>query len=369
MKPIIIFIMTLLCAACLPQSNNAVSESQNTEKTKAVNSINLTLAHSWKKGFPIFATSVDKYAELVEKLSDGRIKIKVDSVEVHQNAFGIFKSVKLGEYDIGQSFSVYFAKEEPDAIFFTTIPFGMNVMEQYAWFYEGGGIELANQVFGRHGIQVMPAGNTGSQMGGWFRKEINTLEDFRGLKMRIPGFGGKVLQKLGAETTTIASSELNQSLRIGLLDALEWIGPSHDLDMGFHKVAPYYYSGWHEPASELMYFFNQEKMQSLPEWAQDILREAAKLTAYNMTIESRHTSAKNWETMLAQYPNIQVRSFPDNVVKAMRKAHKEVMNEEYQRSASAKKIIDSRNNYLRRARAYTSISEQAYLNLPKEENQ
>ena len=139
------------------------------------------------------------------------------------------------------------------------------------------------------------------QMGGWFRKEINTVDDLKGLKMRIPGFGGKVMAGVGAVPTNIPAGELYQALERGTIDALEWVGQSLDLRMGFHKVAPYYYSGWHEPSTELMYFFNKETMDGLPAWAQSILRNAAKLTAYNMTTETFHESASNWSTISTQY--------------------------------------------------------------------
>jgi len=191
--------------------------------------ITLKMAHSWPKGFPLFATSVDDYAKLVGELSDGKIEIKVDSRNKHKSAFGIFDFVKSGQYDLGQSASYYYGGKEPDALFFTTMPFGMTATEQTAWFYEGGGLELANEVYAKHGMEVMLALNTGQQMGGWFRKEIKSVDDLKGLKMRIPGFGGKVMAGVGAVPTNIPPGELYQALERGTIDALEWVGPSLDL--------------------------------------------------------------------------------------------------------------------------------------------
>lgn len=324
--------------------------------------ITLKLAHTWPKGFPIFATSVDDYAKLVEDMSDGRIKIEVDSRNKHKAAFGIFDFVKSGQYDIGQSASYYYGGKEPDTLFFTTMPFGMTPAEQHAWFFEGGGLELANEVYAKHGMEVMLGGNTGMQMGGWFRKEINTVEDLKGLKMRIPGFGGKVMAGVGAVPTNLPAGELYQALERGTIDALEWVGPSLDLRMGFHKVAPFYYTGWHEPSTELMYFFNKEKMDSLPPYAQAILRNAAKLTAYNMATLSTHESANNWASMLAEYPNIKVKEFPAEVLAALKKSNDDLIAKEAARSPLAKKIIDSQAAYLTKARAWTAIGEQAFLN-------
>ncbi len=324
--------------------------------------INLTLAHTWPKGFPIFATSVDDYANLVKEMSDGRIEIQVDSRNKHKAAFGIFDFVKSGQYDIGQSASYYYTGKEPNALFFSTMPFGMTALEQYAWFHEGGGLELANEVYSNHGIEVMTGGNTTMQMGGWFRKEIKSIDDLKGIKMRIPGFGGKVMAGVGAIPTNLPAGELYQALERGTIDALEWVGPSLDLRMGFHKVAPYYYTGWHEPGTELMYFFNKKKMDSLPAWAQSILRNAAKLTGFNMTVESEHESAENWSTMLSDYPNIKVKNFPDEVIAALKKSNADLLSKSASADPVAKKILDSQAAYLKKVRAWTAIGEQSYLN-------
>ena len=323
--------------------------------------INLSLAHSWPKGFPIFATSVDEFAALVEKMSDGRIAIKVDSRNKHKSAFGIFDFVKSGQYDIGQSASYYYGGKDPDTLFFTTMPFGMTALEQYAWFHEGGGLELANQVYAKHGIEVMTGGNTTMQMGGWFNKEITSIEDLQGLKMRIPGFGGKVMQGVGAVPTNIPAGELYQALERGTIDALEWVGPSLDLRMGFHKIAPYYYTGWHEPSTELMYFFNKKTMDALPAWASTLLLNAAKLTGFNMTVQSQHESGMNWANMTSEYPNIEVRNFPEDVVEALRASNASLLAEEAKRSELTQQIIQSQADYLKQVRAWTRIGDQAYL--------
>lgn len=323
--------------------------------------IELTLAHSWPKGFPIFGTSVDNYAAMVSEMSDGRIEIKVDSRNKHKSAFGIFDFVKTGQYDIGQSASYYYGGKEPDALFFTTMPFGMTALEQYAWFHEGGGLDLANEVFAKHDIEVMTGGNSTMQMGGWFRKEINSVDDLKGLKMRIPGFGGKVLAGVGAVPTNIPAGELFQALERGTIDALEWVGPSLDLRMGFHKIAPFYYTGWHEPSTELMYFFNKSKMESLPVWVRSTLLNAAKLTGFNMTVQSQHESAENWATMKSEFPNIVVKNFPVDVIDALRESNAELIETEKSRSELAARIIQSQSDYLTKVRRWTEIGDWSYL--------
>jgi len=323
--------------------------------------IELKLAHTWPKGFPIFATSVDDYAAMVSEMSDGRIEIKVDSRNKHKAAFGIFDFVKTGQYDIGQSASYYYGGKDPDTLFFTTMPFGMTALEQYSWFHEGGGLELANEVYAKHDIEVMTGGNTTMQMGGWFRKEINSVDDLKGLKMRIPGFGGKVVAGVGAVPTNIPPGELYQALERGTIDALEWVGPSLDLRMGFHKIAPFYYTGWHEPSTELMYFFNKTKMESLPGWARSVLLNAAKLTGFNMTVQSQHESSENWATMKSEFPNIEVKNFPAEVVDALRKSNEDLIASEAARSPLAAKIVASQREYLSKVRRWTEIGDWSYL--------
>jgi len=350
----------LFLGAC-SESERASSNQANNNQAKPAEVIKLKLAHGWPKGYPIFGESVDHYKDLVESMSDGRIQLSVDSTNKHKSAFGIFDFVKSGQYDIGQSASYYYGGKDPDALFFSSMPFSMTTQEQWAWFYEGGGLELANEVYAKHNMQVMLAGNTGMQMGGWFRKEINTVDDLKGLKMRIPGFGGKVIAGVGAVPTNIPTGELYQALERGTIDALEWVGPGLDLRMGFHKVAPYYYSGWHEPGTELMYFFNKDSMAKLPEWAKSILLNAAKLTSYNMTTSTFAANADNWQAIAAQYPNVQIKQFPPEVMDALKQSNNKLIEQEKARSAVAKRIIESREAYLEKARTWTTIGEQLYL--------
>ena len=321
----------------------------------------LKLAETWGPNFPIFGDSTKNMAAMANKMSNGRLKITVDSSNKHKSPLGIFDMVKAGQYDMGHSASYYWKGKDINTLFFTTMPFGMTTPEQYAWFYHGGGMELMQEAYDKHGILSFPGGNTGNQMGGWFRKEINTVEDLKGLKMRIPGFAGEIMAKLGASPTNIPSGELYTSLERNTIDALEWVGPSLDLRMGFHKIAPYYYTGWHEPATELQFMINQKKWNKLPEDLQEILRVAMRTAAYDMYIQSYHESAVNWETMLTDFPNIKVKTFPKPVMDAMRAANDELIIERAKASPLAQKIVDSQAAYLKKARVWTNISDRAYL--------
>jgi TRAP-type mannitol/chloroaromatic compound transport system substrate-binding protein len=241
------------------------------------------------------------------------------------------------------------------------MPFGLTAPEQYAWFYHGGGLELMQKAYKIHKVYSFPGGNAGGQMGGWFRKEINSLADLKGLKMRIPGFSGEIMADLGLAVTNIASGELYTSLEKGTIDALEWVGPGMDINMGFHKVAPYYYTGWHEPAAELQFLVNQKKYNKLPKDLQQILKNAMKLSAYDMYIQNYHMNVEAWSGMKKDYPGIQIKSFPKDVLDAMKASNKKLLTEKTENAPLLKEVLDSQDAYKLKARKWTKISDYLYL--------
>ncbi|WP_409440039.1 TRAP transporter substrate-binding protein [Psychromonas sp. GE-S-Ul-11] len=326
----------------------------------------LKLAESWGPNFPVFGDSVKNMVKMAEEMSNGRLKIRVDSANKHKSAFGVFDMVKSGQYDMGHSASYYYKGKVPNTLYFTTMPFGMTAMEQYAWFQYGGGQELMDEVYADHNLVAFPGGNTGVQMGGWFRKEINNLDDLKNLKMRIPGFAGEVLAKLGATPVNIPPGELYTALERNTIDALEWVGPSLDLRMGFHKIAPFYYMGWHEPATELMFIINKKKLDSLPADLQAILKVAMHKASYDMYVQSYASSAENWAEMTSEFPDIKVKTFPPEVLAAMKKANDEILAEKAASDEMAAKIIKSQQDYLKLVRVWTDISEFGYIQSTKE---
>lgn len=325
----------------------------------------LKLAETWGPNFPVFGDASKNMAAMAEKMSNGRLKIVIHSSNKHKSPFGIFDMVKSGQYDLGHSASYYWKGKLPATMYFTTMPFGMIASEQYAWFYHGGGMELMNELYGKYNLMSFPGGNTANQMGGWFQKEINSVADLKGLKMRIPGFAGEVLAELGAKPTNIPPGELYTSLERGTIDALEWVGPSLDLRMGFHKIAPFYYTGWHEPAAELQFLVNKKKFSKLPADLQEILRVAMKASAFDMYIQSTHESAKNWSTMMAEYPNIKVKTFPPEVMTALQSANDKLLAEHAAADPFAAKVLKSQHEYLKKARQWTNMSDKAYLDSTK----
>ena len=321
----------------------------------------LKLATTWGPTLSPFIDAPKKMAKMVEEMSNGRLIIRVDASNKHKSAFGVFDMVKGGQYDMAHTASYYWKGKDINLLPLTTMPFGMTAPEQYAWFYQGGGMELMEKAYSKHKMLSFPGGNTGNQMGGWFKKEINNLDDLKGLKMRIPGFAGEIMAKLGLAVTNIAPGELYTSLERGNIDALEWVGPGMDIKMGFHKIAPYYYTGWHEPSTELQYLVNKKKFDKLPKDLQAILVSAMKLSAYDMYIENYAMSADAWSKIATEYPDIQIKTFPKEVMDAMKKANEELIIEKSKDNPLLKEIIESQTAFQKKARAWTIMSDYLYL--------
>ena len=350
-------IRSVLSAAVLAVATTFACTSALAQETYT-----LRLAETWGPNFPIFGDTTKRMAELAEEMSGGRLRIRIDSSNKHKAPFGVFDMVKAGQYDLGHSASYYWKGKVPETLFFTSMPFGMTAIEQYAWFYHGDGMELMQEVYKPHNLLSFPGGNTGVQMGGWFRKEINSLEDLQGLKMRIPGFAGEVFAEVGVSPTNIPPGELYTALERNTIDAVEWVGPSLDLRLGFQQIADYYYTGWHEPATELQFLVNQDTWDELPEDLRAILRTAMRVSAYDMLVHSQHANADAWANIKEEHPNVQIKQFPEEVFQAMYKANEKLLKEAAKGNEQAARIIESQEEYLNKTRAYTDISTRAYLN-------
>jgi TRAP-type mannitol/chloroaromatic compound transport system substrate-binding protein len=319
------------------------------------------LAETWPSNLTPLASPPAQVAKMVEEMSGGKFIIRVEGKEKHKAPLAVLDMVKGGQYQMGHSASYYWKGKDINTVFFTTLPFGMTAAEQYAWFYYGDGMKYMRQVYDRFKVLSCPGGNTGVQMGGWFKKEINSLDDLKGLKMRIPGLAGEVFAKLGVNVTNIPAGELYTSLDRGTIDALEWVGPGMDIRMGFHKVAPYYYTGWHEPASEMQFLINKRAYDKLPSEYQAMLQAAMKATAADMYYENFAESADAWDKMKAEYPDIKVKTFPPPVLKAMKKATDEVLENYAAEDPLFKEILASQRAFLHKARQWTVISDYNYL--------
>jgi len=192
---------------------------------------------TWPRNFPVLGTGANMLAKTITEMSGGRIEVKVHGAKELVPAFGVFEAVSQGNAQMGHGAAYYWKSTSATFQFFSSVPFGLTAQEMNGWMYYGGGLELWQEAYAKHGVLPLPAGNTGVQMGGWFNKLINSVDDLKGLKMRIPGLGGEVLKRAGGTPVTLAGGDLLTSLSSGNIDAVEWVGPYNDLSFGLHKAA------------------------------------------------------------------------------------------------------------------------------------
>jgi TRAP-type mannitol/chloroaromatic compound transport system substrate-binding protein len=247
----------------------------NAPAVLAKKTYNWKMVTTWPPKLPVLQDRLRTLAKRIGELSDGRIKIQVFAGGELVPPLESFQAVSDGTVEVGSGASYYWAGKEPATQWFAAVPFGLNGQGMSAWFYGGDGLKLWEETYAPFNLIPRPGGSTGVQMGGWFNKKIESIDDFKGLKMRIPGLGGKVLAKAGGTVVLLPGGEIFTSLERGVIDATEWVGPLHDLRMGFYQAAKYYYyPGWHEPGTYLEYFFNKKAYESLPKDLQHIIDAA-----------------------------------------------------------------------------------------------
>jgi TRAP-type mannitol/chloroaromatic compound transport system substrate-binding protein len=316
---------------------------------------------TWPKNFPGLGTGANRLAELIGEMSGGRIAVKVYGATELVPAFEVFDAVSRGTAEMGHGAAYYWKGKSEAAQFFSTVPFGMTAQEMNGWLYHGGGLELWRELYGQFGLVPAAAGNTGVQMGGWFNKEINSVEDLKGLKMRIPGLGGEVLQRAGGTPVNLPGGELFTSLQSGAIDATEWVGPYNDLAFGLYKAAKYYYyPGWHEPGTTLEAMINKQAFEGLPPDLQSIVLNACKVVNQDMLAEYTARNPIALQTLVAKH-QVDVRVFPEDVLKKLRQISEEVVAEIARKDEFSNKVYVSYQKFLKQAREWTDISEMAYL--------
>ena len=321
------------------------------------------LVTTWPPHFPVIGEGVDLFAKWVAEMSGGRLKIQVYGGGELVPALEAFEAASQGIVEIFHGASYYWAGKVPAAQFFTAVPFGMNAQQMNAWIISGGGLSLWEEVYAPFNLIPIPAGNTGVQMGGWFNKEINSIADLRGLKMRIPGLGGKVITQAGGTGLTTPGAEIYTNLERGVIDATEWVGPFHDYLMGFHKIAKfYYYPGWHEPGPVLELGINKNAYESIPEDLQAIIRTAAMRLNIWMLSEFE---AKNNEYLqkIINSKRVKLIKYPDDVLQALKKHTNEVINELVVKDAVAKKVYESFDTFRQQISGWANVSEKVYYSL------
>ena len=318
---------------------------------------------TWPKNFPGLGTGAENLANLINKLSSGRIKITVYGAGELVPAFEIFDAVSRGIAELGHGSAYYWKGKNESLQFFSTVPFGLTANEMNAWLYYGGGQELWQKAYSKFNLVPMAAGNTGIQMAGWFNKEINSLDDLKGLKMRIPGLGGEVLKRAGGTPVNLPGGELFTALKTGTIDATEWVNPYNDLAFGLHKAAKYYYyPGWHEPGTTLECFLNKEIFDSLPEDLQNIITGAAKIANLDMLSEY---IARNNEALkiLKDKHKVNIMPLPDEVLEMLHNISNEVISEIAKKDKFSMQVYDSYKNFQKKTLEWSKISIKSYLNI------
>ena len=341
-------------AACGSEpSGDGAARSQETFRWNMVT--------SWPPSLPGLGRGAENLAKRIEAASAGRLRIHVYAGGELVPALEVFDAVRAGTAQMGHDASYYHRGKVPAAQYFTAIPFGLNANEMNAWLYYGGGFELWQELYAEYGLVPFPAGQTGVQMAGWFNKEINSVDDLRGLKMRMPGLGGEVMQRAGASQVTVPASEIFTSLQTGAIDAAEWVGPYNDLSLGLHKAAKYYYyPGWHEPGPLIECIINQEAWNTLPADLQAIV--ATSCQAINLDIQAEYIYG-NAQALaeLMKEPGLELREFPPEVLELLAGHADEVLTELSARDPWAKRLQASVLPFMEKSTANQRVSEFSYL--------
>lgn len=351
-----IALMSLALVGCGSEPNTATQ----TKELQPEQSFQWKLVTTWPKNFPGLGLAPENFAKNVERMSNGRLKIKVYGAGQLVPAFEVFDAVSQGTAEMGHGAAYYWKGKVPAGVFFTSVPFGLNAQEMNAWLHYGGGLELWRELYEPFNLIPFAGGNTGVQMAGWFNREIKSMDDLRGLKMRIPGLGGEVFTRAGGISVTMPGGELYTSMQTGVIDATEWVGPYNDLAFGFHQVAKYYYyPGWQEPGPTLELIINKQAYASLPEDLQAIVEIAAR--AANQDMLDEYTARNNAALVeLVETHGVELKKLPDDVLAGLKQLSTQVIEEMAAETSLSRRIAESMKDFASQSKSYHAITEEAY---------
>ncbi|AJQ94660.1 TRAP transporter substrate-binding protein [Gynuella sunshinyii] len=327
----------------------------------AANRMEVTMVSTWPRDFPGLGTGAQRFAKRVTDMTDGRISIKYYAAGERVGAFDAVDHVASGDAQLYHGAEYYWKGKHPGFAYFTAVPFGLTCSEMNAWIRFGGGQELWDELSAQFGLKGLMCGNTGVQMGGWFRKEINTPDDFKGLKFRMPGLGGDVIAKLGASPVSLPGGQIYENLISGSIDATEWVGPWNDQIMKFYEAAKYYYyPGMHEPGSMLSIGMNKKWWDSLSKSDQLIIEAAASMENDVMFAEYTAKNGAALQQLITQQ-GVKLRKFSDEIYDAFGEASEEVYEEVQKHSSLAKNIHSSFVKARKETGAWAKISDVEYI--------
>ena len=320
----------------------------------------LKMVTTWPKNFPGLGTGAERLAQRITESSEGNLTVKVFAAGELVPPFESFDAVSNGTADMYHAADYYWQGKSKAFNFFAAVPYGLTATEMNGWIYHGGGQELWDELSGGFNIKPFIGGNTGVQMGGWFNKEINNLEDMKGLKIRMPGLGGEVLRRIGAEAVSLPGGEIFPALQSGAIDATEWVGPWNDLAFGFYKVTKfYYYPGTHEPGTILSVGMNTGVWDSLSAGQKKLIETACAAQNADTYAEFDANNSGALDTLLSKH-GVQLRRFSDDVLQAIGEAAGAVVAEAGESDGMTKKVYDSFMAYRKNAIGWGKLADVAY---------
>ena len=352
-----------LAAGCSFGATPAVQEAQEAvAQDSALPEISWQMATSWPVALDTIYGGAVAFADAVKAMTGGKFVIEPRAAGELAPGTQVLDVVSQGAVPIGHTASYYYVGKSPVTAFGTALPFGLNAQQQNAWLYEGGGLARMQEFYAsKFNVIQFPAGNTGVQMGGWFRKEINTPADLNGLKMRIPGLGGQVMAKLGVTVQVLPGGEIFQALQTGAIDSAEWVGPYDDEKLGLNKVAEfYYYPGWWEPGPSLEVEVNLDEWNKLPEVYQAILRSASYVA--NLTMLSRYDALNGAALQRLVEGGTKLRPYSEEILDAAKSAADELYSEFAAADADFKAIYDEWDAFRTAVQGWNNINEYSFMN-------
>lgn len=323
--------------------------------------VSWTMVTSWQRNLPGPGTTAQRIADQIELASGGRMKVRLMAAGELVPALQVFDAVAAGTAEMGHTASLFWAGKSPVAPVFTAAPFGLTPLEHIMWIDHGGGQALWDRLYEPFGLKPLMAGNSGFQMGGWYRREINTLDDLKGIKIRMPGLGGEVIRRLGATPVSLPPSEIIPALQAGTIDAAEFLGPWSDTAIGFWQAAPYYYwPGFHEPNGTSEGLINQRAWAALPDDLKAVVSNV--MAAENI----RGLGEAEWQNaiylkVLTQEKGVILKAYPQDFLSAARAAADEVLDDLAGKSEIAGEIIASYRDARTRIQPWSKVSQAALL--------
>ena len=326
----------------------------------------LKMVTTWPKNFPGVGTAAESIAKRVEIMSEGELKIKVFAAGEIVGAFEALDAVSTGSADLYHGADYYWQGKDPAYNFFTTWPMGMTATEFYSWIDFGGGQAFWDELATKFKVKPFICGDTGTQSGGWFTKKIETLDDLKGLRMRMPGLGGEVIRRLGALPVVLSGGEIFQSLQSGAIDATEWIGPWNDQAFGFYQIAKYFYApGFHEPNAALTLGINLDVWDSLKPTHQEHIRVACQAETQRVRTQYFYNNAVAFETLIKKH-GVEVNNFSPEIMEAVKKISVEVLNELSQTSELAGRIYKSVQEHSALFNKWSLHADEGYMQMRRD---